>query len=92
MIGQWGTQQVIRQSKKATDNSVGCRRIDMIGVSNRIVMHLAHRTHAMTGTETLRAGDIKQELDARNASADHWPKSLSACCEDFLERTKTDPL
>jgi hypothetical protein len=53
-----------------------------------LVMHLAHRTHAMTGTETLRAGDIKQELDARNASADHWPKSLSACCEDFLEKTR----
>ena len=52
-----------------------------------LVMHLAHRTHAMTGTETLRAGDIKQELDARNASADHWPKSLSTCCEDFLEKT-----
>ena len=33
-----------------------------------LVMHLAHRTHAVGGRETLKASDIKQELDARNAS------------------------
>ena len=50
--------------------------------------HLAHRTHAVSGVETLHAADIKQELDVRNASADHWPKSLTTCCEIFLERTR----
>ena len=53
-----------------------------------LVMHLAHRTHAAGGRETLHAADIKQELDVRNASADHWPKSLSTCCEVFLEKTR----
>jgi predicted GTPase len=53
-----------------------------------LVVHLAHRTHAMTGTETLHAEDIKKELDARNASADHWPKDLSDRCETVLKKTR----
>jgi hypothetical protein len=53
-----------------------------------LVMHLAHRTHAAGGRETLNAADIKLELDVRNASTDHWPKSLSTCCEVFLEKTR----
>ena len=53
-----------------------------------LVMQLAHRTHAAGGRETLDATDIKQELDVRNASTDHWPKSLSTCCEVFLEKTR----
>ena len=53
-----------------------------------LVMHLAHRTHAVGGREILNAADIKQELDVRNASTDHWPKSLSTCCEVFLEKTR----
>ena len=53
-----------------------------------LVTHLAHRTHAVSGIETLHAADIKRELDSRNASADHWPKSLTTCCEMFLEKTR----
>jgi hypothetical protein len=53
-----------------------------------LVTHLAHRTHAVSGIETLHAADIKRELDSRNASADHWPKSLTTCCEIFLEKTR----
>ena len=53
-----------------------------------LVMHLAHRTHAAGGRETLNTADIKLELDVRNASTDHWPKSLSTCCEVFLEKTR----